>query len=126
MLREAIGFSEHDQATMDVGPIRLLQILFRHSSQKIYIVSLPTSVRFDAVSDGAARRQTFEISRLHNATVDGSGRVLLIDGLRLRSWRRLPLVPSELDWRIVHLDHIGMARNSAVTADCRASPRAAF
>jgi hypothetical protein len=70
-----------------------------------YIVSLPTSARFKALSDTSSRHQVFEIFRLDDAEVCGDGSVRLADGTQLRAVEviptHLPYKPSKLEERIL-------------------------
>lgn len=116
VLRHQAGFQDADRAIMDVGLLRLpsgdsvglVQIVFKSvASEKISCVSLPTSTHFSAIPRDLPARRRFDIARLHGAAVDGQGHVQLTDGTRLRAVEmepaRLPVEPSPLDWRIVHL-----------------------
>ena len=70
------------------------------------MVSLPASARFEARRQGATERDSFEISLLDGAIVDGTGIVTLSDSATIHavevSPAPLPHNPSALDWRIVH------------------------
>lgn len=72
-------------------------------SEKSYVVSLPSSTHF--YSYGSADMQS-DIILLHGAVVDSRAAVVLADGTSLRAVElvpaRLPLEPTELDYRIVH------------------------
>jgi hypothetical protein len=115
VLRESAGFTDADRATINIGLLQLpsgdivglVQIFFEaHDNEKVFIVSLPTSAQFQAKRPGSSQRELFEIERLDGAVVDGAGNISLTDGVTLRAVEvvpaRLPLEPSELDWRIIH------------------------
>jgi hypothetical protein len=109
------GFSGSDRAEVRTGPLSLpsglasslVCVIFEPSCTETgFVVSLPTSAQFLARPVGDNRRERFDISRLHGAWVDSGSRVFLEDGTQLSAVEiipsRLPLQPSELDWRIVH------------------------
>ena len=115
VLREKAGFGDNDRAEIFIGLLKLpsaevvglVQIIFdRQIGDKAYVVSLPTSKQFKAYRTNARQRGCFDIAELHGAVVDGSGKVLLANGIALRAVEvvpaRLPLEPTELDWRIIH------------------------
>jgi hypothetical protein len=107
------GFAWRDHATIHVGQMRLpstetvglIQILFS-TPQKIFIVALPASTKLQATGDQDTSPKTFDVMRLHHATVDVDGVIHLPDGIKLKAAEvrphRLPLNPTALDWRIVH------------------------
>ena len=85
----------------------LVDVLFEDPrGEKVYVVSLPSSARFRASSGGAARRDLFEIDRLHDAVVDADCNVRLADGTDLRAVEVVPTYmphdPTEQEWRIVY------------------------
>jgi hypothetical protein len=109
------GFCDDDRAQIRVGlgklpsaeVVGVVQILYdRPSNDRGYVVSLPTSTHFHARSPNSSRRDRFNIQILDEATFDSTGNVQLNDGSKLCAVKvvpcRLPLEPSELDWRIVH------------------------
>ena len=85
--------------------VGLIQLEFTGSlPEAIYVISLPTAARFRAKWLGCAERRGGDIFALDQATVDGMGNVTLADGRLLQAVEiipaRLPMTPSELDWRI--------------------------
>lgn len=106
-------FARGDRATIQVGHIRLpstesvglIQILYA-SPLKTFIVALPPATKLKATRDQATISEAFDVTRFHEATVDVDGVVHLSDGLRLKAAEirphRLPLCPTQIDWRIVH------------------------
>jgi hypothetical protein len=124
VLHQKAGFGDNDRAEIAIGLLKLpsaeivglVQIIFDPQiGDKAYVVSLPTSKQFKAYRTHARQRAWFDIVELHGALLDGSGTVLLADGTALWAVEvlptRLPLEPTELDWRIVHctLSIIGAA-----------------
>ena len=116
VLRNEVGFQDDDQAEFQIGLMRLasgnlvglVEIHFDDLTGKVvYRVSLPTSTHFHAIPHGFPVRRRFEIARLSHAKIDGYGLIWLNDGSELRALEiepaHLPLEPSGLDWRIVHL-----------------------
>jgi hypothetical protein len=101
------------RAQIRIGPLRLpsgkctalVDVVFPDLG---YIVSLPTSARFRALSDTSSRHQLFEIFRLDGAEVCADGSVRLADGTQLRAVEviptHLPYKPSKLEERI--LQHV--------------------
>lgn len=71
-----------------------------------FIVTLPSSKQFRAKRQGSPEIETFDIFRLHEATVDGNGAVELANGARLRAVEvkpaLLPYTVTDLDFRILH------------------------
>jgi hypothetical protein len=115
VLHEKAGFGANDRAEISIGLLKLpsaevvglVQITFDPQiGDKAYVVSLPTSKQFKAYRTNARQRGCFDIAELHGAVLDGSGNVLLANGIALRGVEvipaRLPLEPTELDWRIIH------------------------
>jgi hypothetical protein len=115
VLHEKAGFGDNDRAEISIGLLKLpsaevvglVQITFDPQiGDKAYVVSLPTSKQFKAYRTNARQRGCFDIAELHGAVLDGSGNVLLANGIALRGVEvipaRLPLEPTELDWRIIH------------------------
>jgi hypothetical protein len=115
LLHQNVGFGENDRAEISIGLLKLpssevvglVQIIFDPQiGDKAYVVSLPTSKRFKAYRTNARQRSCFDIAELHGALLDGSSKVLLTNGVALRAVEvipaRLPLEPTELDWRIIH------------------------
>ena len=109
------GFGDNDRAEISIGLLKLpsaevvglVQITFAPQiGDKAHVVSLPTSKQFKAYRTNARQRRYFDIAELNGAVVDGSGNVLLANGIALRAVEvipaRLPLEPTELDWRIIH------------------------
>jgi hypothetical protein len=116
VLRREADFRDDDQAVFHIGLMRLVSgdkvglvnILFDSPARKtVSCVSLPAATHFNAKPEGFPVLRRFEITRLSQACIDGRGRVRLNDGGELRALKiesaRLPIEPSELDWRIVHL-----------------------
>lgn len=116
VLRKEAGFRDDDQAEFHIGLMRLVSgdkvglvdIRFDSPARKtVYCVSLPAATHFNAKPDGFPVFRRFEITRLSQAWIDGRGRVRLNDGYKLRALEieraPLPIEPSDLDWRIVHL-----------------------
>ena len=115
VLRQAAGFLESDRAQIRVGPCPLpwgvesvlVCVVFEPScSEAGYVVSLPMSAQFKARPLGSDRREPFDISRLDGASVGSDSSVTLLDGTQLRAVElvpmRVPLEPTDLDWRIVY------------------------
>jgi hypothetical protein len=115
VLREKAGFENNHRAEISIGRLKLpstevvalVQIIFDpQRGDEAYVVSLPTAKQFKAYRANARQRDRFDIAELHGAALDGSGNVLLTDGTALRAVEvipaRLPLEPTELDWRIIH------------------------
>jgi hypothetical protein len=115
VLREIADLNEHSRAEVRACPLRLpsgdltglVDVLFDVPfREEVSIVSLPTSARFRAIFEGSSRPDYFEISRLDGAIVGTEANVLLTDGTKRRAVEviptRLPINPTELDWRIVH------------------------
>jgi hypothetical protein len=115
VLHQKAGFGDNDRAEIAIGLLKLpsaevvglVQIIFDPQiGDKAYVVALPTSKQFKAYRANARQRSCFDIAELDGAVVDGSGNVLLANGIALRAVAvipaRLPLAPTELDWRIVH------------------------
>jgi hypothetical protein len=124
VLHEKAGFGDNDRAEISIGLLQLpsaevvglVQIIFGPQiSDKAYVVSLPTSKQFQAYRTNARQRVCFDIAELDGAELDGTGKVLLANGIALRTVEvipaRLPLKPTKLDWRIIHytLSIIGAA-----------------
>ena len=116
VLRKEVGFQDDDRAEFHIGLLRLVSgdkvglvdIRFDYRARKsVCYVSLPASTHFVAIQDGKTFFRRFEITRLNHAQIDGRGHVRLRDGSKLRALKiepeRLPVEPSDLDWRIVHL-----------------------
>ena len=116
VLRKQAGFQDNDTAQFHIGLMRLpsgekvglVDIRYHNpASDTVNCVSLPTSRHFSAIPTGFPVSRRFEIFRLNLARVDGVGRVQLEDQIELRALEvepaRLPVQPSDLDWRIVHL-----------------------
>ncbi len=115
VLREVADFKAGDRARVRIGRLTLpsskvvglVVVQFEAArGERVYLVSLPTSVRFRAVRQGSAQPEVFDISRLDGAVVDSAAHVTLADGVAVRAVdvfpARLPYEPSDLDWRIVH------------------------
>jgi hypothetical protein len=116
VLRKESGFRDDDRAKFHIGLMRLVSgdkvglvdIRFDSPARKtICCVSLPAATHFNAKPEGFPVLRRFDITRLSQAWIDGHGRVQLNDGSELRALEiepaRLPVEPSDLDWRIVHL-----------------------
>jgi hypothetical protein len=115
ILRDACGFGTHDRAQIRIGQmclpsgdiVGLVDVLFEDPRrEKVYVVSLPTAARFRASSREDARRDLFELVRLHGAVVNADGAVRLADGTDLHAVEVvptfLPYDPTEHEWRIIH------------------------
>ncbi len=114
VLHEKAGFGKNDRAEISIGLLKLpsaevvglVQIVFETPGDKAYVVSLPTAKHFLAYRVNAPQRDRFDIAKLDGAVLDGTGNVLLTNGTALRAVEvipaRLPLEPTELDWRIIH------------------------
>lgn len=109
------GFADNHQATVQIAPMRLpstevvglvLVDFDDPKRDKAYGVWLPTSARFRGIREGSSQSQSFDIWRLNEAAVDAKAVARLTDGTVLRAVEvlpaRLPLKPSECDWRVVH------------------------
>ena len=114
VLREFAGFKATNHAEIRIGLLKLpssnvvglVDLEFAAPlEEKTYSISLPTSAQFHAARTDTSRRGRFDIARLDGAVVNSTGTVLLSDGVKLRAVEvipaRMPLEPSELDWRIV-------------------------
>jgi hypothetical protein len=112
---ESVGFAINETAEIRVGimplpsrdKVGLANVFFdSHSLGKTLVVSLATSAEFRAKRQGEADARRFSIFELDGAKVDNDGIVRLSDGTVLRAVEvipaKLPLNPSDLDWRIVH------------------------
>jgi hypothetical protein len=77
-----------------------------HALGKTLVVSLATSAEFRAKRQGEADARRFSIFELDGAKTNNNGIVRLSNGAVLRAVEvlpaKLPLKPSDLDWRIVH------------------------
>lgn len=115
VLATAAGFTTGDHAVIHVGPLKLpseiivglVFVTFAVPREnKTYWVSLPTSAQFSAIQTRTSRRVRFDIVQLDGATVDSDGNVDPIGAEPFSAVEvipaRLPLEPSELDWRILH------------------------
>jgi hypothetical protein len=113
VLQDYAGFAETDRAEIRIGGLKLpsaeivglVQIVFdQPHTDKSFVVTLPTSRQFRARRPNTSEYERFDIAKLHEATVDGTGNVRLTDGAALRAVEVIParlfLEPSELDWRI--------------------------
>lgn len=117
VLRKEAGLREEDRAEFHIGLMRLpsrdivglVDIHFDSPARKtVCCVSLPTASHFSAIPDNFPVSRRYEIARLDSASIDGRGRVQLNDGTKVRAVKIeelacLPIKPSCLDWRIVHL-----------------------
>jgi hypothetical protein len=114
VLHVEAGFGGSDRADIRIGFLKLpsaevvglVQIIFDpQAGDKAYVVSLPTSKQFKAYRANAPQRDRFDIAELDGAVLDAMGNVLLTNGAALRAVEvvpaRLPLEPTELDWRII-------------------------
>jgi hypothetical protein len=112
VLEQSASFGPDDTAIIQVGRLPLLsgevvgivQVIFDlPCSEKSYVVSLPTSTQFYSRRSDGAR---WDIGLLHKGVVDSTGRLVLTTGASLHAVElvpaRLPLEPTELDYRIVH------------------------
>jgi hypothetical protein len=116
VLANDADFGDDDFAEIQVGilplpsrdKVGLANVFFdSHTLGKTLVVSLATSAGFRAKCQGEADARRFSIFELDGAKVDNNGIVRLSSGLMLRAVTvipaKLPLKPSELDYRIVHL-----------------------
>ncbi len=116
VLRKQADFQDNDTAQFHIRLLRLpsgekVGLVDIHShdpkSDTIHCVSLPTSTHFNAIPDGFPVSRRCEVSRLNRAKIDGMGRIELEDRSKMRALEvepaLLPVEPSDLDWRIVHL-----------------------
>jgi hypothetical protein len=115
VLPKSAGFGDDDFAEIRVGimplpsrdKVGLANVFFdSHNLGKTLVVSLATSAEFRAKRQGEADARRFSISELDGAKVDNNGIVRLSDGAVLRAVEvipaKLPLKPSDIDWRIVY------------------------
>lgn len=115
VLARDADFGDNDLAQIKVGmlalpsrdQVGLVNVSFdSHTLGKTLIVSLATSAEFSAKCRGEADARRFSIFELDGATADHDGIVRLSDGVVVRAVEvipaKLPLQPSDLDWRIVH------------------------
>lgn len=115
VLSTSAGFGDDDDAEIRVGGmslpshdmVGLVNVFFDSCALgKTLVVSLATSAEFRAKHQNEADERTFSIFELDGAKVDNNGIVRLSDGVVLRAVEvvpaKLPLKPSDLDWRIVH------------------------
>jgi hypothetical protein len=115
VLANDADFRDDDFAEIQVGFLRLpsqeivgLTNIFFNSPAlgKMLVVSLATSAEFWAIPEGQVDACRFSIFELDGAKVDNRGLVRLPRGAVLRAVTvipaKLPLKPSELDFRIVH------------------------
>lgn len=115
ILEAEAGFGEEDKAETRVGlvPLRpgqnvgLVQVVFDvPCSVKSYSVPLPSAEFFYAYS-AERRRERYPIPLLDRGIVDARGVIALANRQTIRSVEiepaRLPLDPTDLDWRIVHV-----------------------
>jgi hypothetical protein len=116
VLAEDAQFESDDVASIRVVLLRLpsheevgmVHVMFDSQAlEKTMVVCLATSAGFRAKCQGETTARQFKIFELDCAEVDNDGIVRLSDGAVLRAVEvipvKLPLKPSELDWRIVHL-----------------------
>lgn len=114
VLRTLPDFTDRSRANIRVQPLKLtsgelvglIDLEFKGPlPEMICIVSLATSSRFRAKWQGGAQRRDCDVFELDGASVDGLGDVTLADGRLLQSVEiipaRLPMTPSDLDYRIV-------------------------
>jgi hypothetical protein len=115
VLPKSAGFGDGDFAEIRIGEmplpsrkvVGLPNVFFRSDVLgKTLVVSLPTSAQFKAKRQGEANARLLSIFELDGAKVGNNGSVRLLDGTVLRAVEvipaKLPLKPSDLDWRIVH------------------------
>jgi hypothetical protein len=115
VLANDADFGADDFAKIQVGILSLpsrdmvgLANVFFNSRAlgKMLVVSLATSAEFWAIRDAEVDACRFSIFELDGAKVDNRGLVRLSGGAVLRAVKvipaKLPLKPSDLDWRIVH------------------------
>jgi hypothetical protein len=116
VLAEDAQFENDDLATIRVVILRLpsldevgmVHVMFDSQALgKTMVVCLATSAEFRAKYQGETISRQFRIFELDGAEIDNYGIVRLPGGAVLRAVEvipvKLPLKPSELDWRIVHL-----------------------
>ena len=114
VLRTVPAFTNGPRPKIHVGPlslpcgkiVSLIDVELPLGDDTYVNVSLPPSITFRAVSAYGSRAETFETTRLHEATVDGTGTVYLDDGSILRNvelvLEHLIEDPSDLDWQIIY------------------------
>jgi hypothetical protein len=86
--------------------VGLVDIRFDSPHRKT-VCCVPVATHFTAIPDGFPVSRRFQIARLAKARIDGGSHIQLDDGGQLRALEIepacLPIKPSNLDWRIVHL-----------------------
>src|SRR5713226_6208348 len=115
VLANDADFGDDDFAEIEVGilslpsqeKVGLANVFFNSRSLgKVLVVSLATSAEFWAIRQGEVEACRYRIFELNGAKVDNSGVVRLSGGAVLRAVTvipaKLPLKPSELDFRIIH------------------------
>ena len=115
VLAHGADFGGADVADIRVGTlclpsreqVGLLSVSFESKTLgKTFVVSLATSAMFTARCQGEEAARQFSIFELDGAKADNDNIVRLSDGTILRAVEvipaKLPLKPSDLDWRIVH------------------------
>lgn len=114
VLARDAGFGDGDIAEVQVATLQLpsrktVELLnasfYSQRLGQIANVSLATSSEFTAIHQGEASARRFGTFTLDGAKVDHDGMVRLSNGITLRAVEvlpaKLPLDPSDLDWRIV-------------------------
>ena len=114
VLEAEAAFGEDDTAQIRIGHLQLpsgetvglvLVVFDMPCTDKGYAVPLPTATQLYA-DHGSSRRVLFDVGLFDEAVADGKGNVFLTTGETLRAVEvvpaRLPLKPTDLDWRIVH------------------------
>jgi hypothetical protein len=112
VLEQSAAFGSDDTATIQVGRLQLpsgevaglVQVIFDlPCSEQSYVVSLPSSTHFYSRRSNSAPQ---EVELLHQALVDSRAEVVLATGTSLHAVElvpaRLPVEPTELDYRIVY------------------------
>jgi len=115
VLESQAAFGREDKAEIRVGTMSLVQtkdvrtvlVLFDlPGSEKSYAVPMPSAECFRGTA-ADDRRERHRIEHLDRGLVDANGGVRLANGATMRAVEvepaRLPLAPTELDLRIVHL-----------------------
>lgn len=113
-LRQTTWLTHDDRGTVAIGPsptstqpaarCGLIKFIFSDGRDPVAI-QLPTSTRFSALRVGYNQSESFQMTQLADARVNGDGSVTLIDGTRLRAVEftsaRTPIAPSALDQQII-------------------------
>ena len=115
VLRQSVGFGEHDRARIGICRMQLpsmevvasVSVQFDPPSSEItYCVLLPSALQFWAYgAQSTKEREQFDICRLEGASVGDTGDVVCTDSALLRAVEIIPTPipkhPSATAWRIV-------------------------